>query len=289
VSAPTREQQDRRKDHCVRHQPRGSHHSWAPCSSCRPPSSGPRRPSNPSFKISPSRRAHRRAPGGSLKAISRTSTPRSSASDAGKFDTAHLKQYRAVIFLNTGVDILDAAQQAAFEEYFRGGGGFVGIGSAIETEPDWTFLTEILGTRATGKTAVQSGTVKVADRGHVATKDLPEYWNWTDRWYNFAQNVRGAAALSPRSSRIVRAAAAGPACGRHRRQDDGRRSRSPGGTQGRPVVPVADGNIGQLQRSNLPVTPRGQSAGPPASPTVYSDCGATVLANYQQASQRRRT
>ena len=38
---------------------------------------------------------------------------------------------------------------------------------------------------------VQSATIKVADRVHDATKNLPEYWDRTDAWYNFTANVRG--------------------------------------------------------------------------------------------------
>ena len=38
--------------------------------------------------------------------------------------------------------MLNAEEQAAFEEYFRAGGGFVGVGSAIETNPGWPFLTD---------------------------------------------------------------------------------------------------------------------------------------------------
>ena len=46
-----------------------------------------------------------------------------------------LKHYSAVVFLNTGADALNDAQQANFEAYFRKGGGFVGVGSAVETNP----------------------------------------------------------------------------------------------------------------------------------------------------------
>ena len=60
----------------------------------------------------------------------------------------------------------------SFEAYFRNGGGFVGIGSAIETDPSWQFLTDILGTRSSAKpTASQSATIKVADRVHDATQE----------------------------------------------------------------------------------------------------------------------
>src|SRR5262245_50743084 len=53
-------------------------------------------------------------------------------SDARKFDQEHLKQFRVVLFLNTAGDVLTTAQQDAFEAYFHDGGGFVGIGSAVE-------------------------------------------------------------------------------------------------------------------------------------------------------------
>ncbi|GGM49908.1 ThuA domain-containing protein [Dactylosporangium sucinum] len=111
--------------------------------------------------------------------------------DAGKFDQAHLKQYRVVVFLNTYGDVLNAAQQAAFEDYYTDGGGFVGVHSAIETETDWSFLTDVLGTRASGSSAVTQARIKVADRVHPASKSLPESWNRTDQWYNFTSNVRG--------------------------------------------------------------------------------------------------
>ena len=82
-------------------------------------------------------------------------------------------------------------QQTAFQEYFAAGGGFLGVGSAIETEPDWQFLTDAIGARATGASPVTQARIKVADRVHEASKSLPEYWVRTDRWYNFTENVRG--------------------------------------------------------------------------------------------------
>ena len=112
--------------------------------------------------------------------------------DASKFTDAGLAPYKAVVFLNTTGDVLDASQEAAFEKYFRAGGGFLGVGSAITTEPSSAFFTNILGTRASGAaTTTQQATIKVADRGHSAGKDLPEYYTRTDRWFNFTSNVRG--------------------------------------------------------------------------------------------------
>ena len=109
-----------------------------------------------------------------------------------QFTPANLETYRTVVFLNTGIaSPLTDAQRAVFEAYFRKGGGFVGIGSAVETDPAWQFLTDALGTRSSGRTDRQSGTVKVFDRVHDASKNLPEYWDRTDNFYNFSTNVRG--------------------------------------------------------------------------------------------------
>ena len=88
-----------------------------------------------------------------------TVTAPAPADVGAQFTPANLEQYGAVVFLGTGMasPLTDAPAQAAFEEYFRDGGGFVGVGSAIETDPSWPFLTDILGTRSTGRTAAQSG------------------------------------------------------------------------------------------------------------------------------------
>jgi cytochrome c len=111
--------------------------------------------------------------------------------DPRDFTTSHLQQFGVVVFLNTSSAVLNTAQQAAFEAYFHDGGGFVGTNSAIQTQPDWQFLTDVLGTRAAGVSSVSSATVKVADRVHPATATLPEYWKTTDAYYNFTGNVRG--------------------------------------------------------------------------------------------------
>src|ERR687895_904032 len=111
--------------------------------------------------------------------------------DARWFTDRLLKRFRAVVFLNTTGDVLNDGQQAAFERYFTDGGGFLGIRSAAETEPDWDFYQQVLGTKAAGTSTVQRATVKVADRVHPAGAGLPEYWQPADAFYNFAGNVRG--------------------------------------------------------------------------------------------------
>src|SRR4051812_30003616 len=46
--------------------------------------------------------------------------------DAGAFSENNLKRYRAVVFLNTTMDVLDVAQQADFQRFIQAGGGYAG-------------------------------------------------------------------------------------------------------------------------------------------------------------------
>ncbi len=191
--------------------------------------------------------------------------------DARRFTENQLDKYRAVVFLNTSGDVLNAAQQAAFEQYFFDGGGFVGIHSAIETEADWGFLTDIIGTRANGSSPVTEATIKVADRVHVASENLPEYWERTDQWYNFTSNVRGKQHVLATVDETTYA----------------------GGTMGsdHPITWCQDYKGGRSF-----YTAGGDTVGSFAEPDFRNhlagaiqwaagvgggDCGATVLANYQ--------
>lgn len=110
--------------------------------------------------------------------------------DAGAFTPANLRRYDAVVFLSTTGDVLDAGQQAAFEDYIRHGGGYVGIHAAADTEYDWAFYGGLVGAWFQSHPAIQSATVDVEDRAHPATSGLDRAWNRTDEWYNYRSNPR---------------------------------------------------------------------------------------------------
>jgi len=112
--------------------------------------------------------------------------------DAAIFSDAALAQYKAVIFLNTTGDILDANQKAAFQRYIRGGGGFAGIHSASDTEHNWAWYGGLVGAYFQNHPAIQTATVKVEDHAHPSTASLPDRWVRTDEWYNFSTNPRGS-------------------------------------------------------------------------------------------------
>ncbi|MFF8864937.1 ThuA domain-containing protein [Streptomyces sp. NPDC015139] len=113
--------------------------------------------------------------------------------DAGAFTGKNLKRYDAVVFLSTTGDVLDAAQQDAFEGYIRHGGGYVGVHAAADTEYDWAFYGGLAGAWFQNHPAIQPATVNVEDRAHPATSHLGRTWDRTDEWYNYRSDPRDRA------------------------------------------------------------------------------------------------
>ena len=65
--------------------------------------------------------------------------------DPALFRDAVLSKFDAVIFLSTTGDPLNDSEQAAFERYIQGGGGYVGIHAAADTEYTWTWYGKLVG------------------------------------------------------------------------------------------------------------------------------------------------
>ncbi len=101
-----------------------------------------------------------------------------------------LAQFAVVIFLNTSGDVLDTLQQEAFRAYIQNGGGFVGIHAASDTEYDWPWYGNLVGVYFKNHPPIQEAVVRVMDRTHPSTQELPEAWTRTDEWYNFRENPR---------------------------------------------------------------------------------------------------
>ena len=92
------------------------------------------------------------------------------------------------MFLLTTGDVLDSAQQAAFQQYIEAGGGFVGVHSASDTELDWPWYGGLVGAFFLDHPAIQQAVVDVVDRDTPSTIHLSARWTRTDEWYNFATN-----------------------------------------------------------------------------------------------------
>lgn len=99
-----------------------------------------------------------------------------------------LIQYSAVVFLNTTLNVLNAAQQAAFMRYIQAGGGYVGIHAAADTEYHWPWYGKLAGAWFKSHPSdpnIHTGMMQVVDQTHGSTKMLDKTWERTDEFYNF--------------------------------------------------------------------------------------------------------
>ena len=104
------------------------------------------------------------------------------------FNAAYLANYLLVVFMSTTQDVLNDTQQSAFENYIKGGGSFMGIHAATDTEYDWPWFGKLVGAYFDGhpsNTNVRDGKIAVLDTSHPSTAHLGKVWQRTDEWYNF--------------------------------------------------------------------------------------------------------
>ena len=108
--------------------------------------------------------------------------------DPAQFEAVTLARYRAVVFANTTLDVLDASQQAAFERFVGAGGGYVGIHSAADTEYDWAWYGELVGAWFDNHPpGLQASPVRFEARhAFPGVQD----WHVRDELYNYRRNPR---------------------------------------------------------------------------------------------------
>ena len=113
--------------------------------------------------------------------------------DASAFQPETLTRYAAVMFLSTTGNVLDAAQQRAFEQYIRSGHGFIGVHAAADTEYEWPWYGRLVGGYFDSHDAIQPAKIIVVHRFGEAR--LPNPWERTDEWYNYKQFDRGISVI----------------------------------------------------------------------------------------------
>ena len=79
-----------------------------------------------------------------------------SSSDAARFVEDSLKNYSAIVFLDTNAIGLNQYQRADFQRYIQAGGGFVGIHAASPAKHDWAWYNSLVASDKTG------GSIKLA-------------------------------------------------------------------------------------------------------------------------------
>ena len=113
--------------------------------------------------------------------------------DAGIFGREKLSAFKAVAFVNTTGNILDDEQRRAFEAFIAGGGGYLGVHSAADTEYDWPWYGRLVGAWfKSHPPGLQTGTVRFL---RPLGGNWPVEWRVTDEFYNFRSRPGDAAAV----------------------------------------------------------------------------------------------
>ncbi|MES2004740.1 MAG: ThuA domain-containing protein [Bacteroidota bacterium] len=105
--------------------------------------------------------------------------------DSTYFTPKTLQKYAAIVFLSTTGNVLNDAQQLAFEKYIQAGNGFVGVHAATDTEYDWPWYNQLVGAYFKSHPKQQEAVLNIVDGNHISTKHLPKTWKRFDEWYNF--------------------------------------------------------------------------------------------------------
>jgi type 1 glutamine amidotransferase len=112
--------------------------------------------------------------------------------DRGSFNDERLAGYDVVAFINTTGDILNDAQQAAFERYIQNGGGYLGTHSAADTEHGWKWYGAMIGGYFKSHPSVdQVAMTRLENNDHPANKHLDASGEVLEEWYDYTANVRG--------------------------------------------------------------------------------------------------
>jgi cytochrome c len=110
--------------------------------------------------------------------------------ESSLFTDEVLARYDVVVWLSTTSDVLNDAQQAAFERYIRSGRGYVGIHSATDTEYLWPWYGQLTGGYFRNHpNGTPTATVVTEDSAHHSTRHLPARWTRVDEWYNYQSPV----------------------------------------------------------------------------------------------------
>ncbi|MEM6794767.1 MAG: ThuA domain-containing protein [Acidobacteriota bacterium] len=110
------------------------------------------------------------------------------------FTPVGLASFDVVVWLSTTGDVLDEAEQSAFESYIRSGGGYVGIHAAADCEYGWPWYGELLGGGAwfQAHPNIQDATLELDSPGPPGAGFPDAQTTFREEWYNFRANPRDA-------------------------------------------------------------------------------------------------
>lgn len=108
--------------------------------------------------------------------------------DSTLFSTAFLPQYDAIIFLSTTGNVLDEDAQKKFETYIQGGGSYLGIHAAADTEYDWPWYGKLVGgyfESHPNNPNIRKARLQKTKNKHRSTTHFDNEFFRDDEWYNY--------------------------------------------------------------------------------------------------------
>ncbi len=113
------------------------------------------------------------------------------------FNEAALNRFDTVIFSNVTGDVLSDEQEAVFQQWLEGGGGWIGVHAAGDKSHEgWSwYVDNLIGARFTAHTMgpqFQTATVHMEKVMHPVTFNVPPVWQHEEEWYSFDRSPREA-------------------------------------------------------------------------------------------------
>jgi type 1 glutamine amidotransferase len=119
--------------------------------------------------------------------------------DATLINDDNLSRYQVFVQMHLAPFDMTMQQQIALQHFISRGKGWVGVHAAGLTGtqfkgtqvPYWMWFEKLMGSIIySPHPDKQTGTIKVEDRNHPATKNLPESFAFYDEWYEFDKSPR---------------------------------------------------------------------------------------------------
>lgn len=102
-------------------------------------------------------------------------------SNPAKISDSNLKNYNAVVFLNTSVNALNFQQSAELQRFLQAGGGFVGISGAIEKTHKWLWYNKMVGGVLGENQLTEKVQLSLITNASIGKSELPPLWKIEDK------------------------------------------------------------------------------------------------------------
>ncbi len=120
-----------------------------------------------------------------LKAFTETASSKKiitdTTSNPALFTENTLKNYYAIVFLNTSANRLNFREAAELQRFIQAGGGFIGVGKAAERPYKWLWYERILGGDLAENQLQNTVQLSLITNANIGKTALPPLWKINDK------------------------------------------------------------------------------------------------------------